>query len=153
MLFSSILMPIFAGIITTFGADTNLAQFILYSGVYGFASGIGFNAPISAVQTVLPTDDVSLGLSIVLFAQHLGPAVSVAIAQFIFTNQLSTNLARVVPGLNLATIEDGGLSDIVRRATLARHVEVLADVGRSLSETWYLAVGLTCVTLIGSLLM
>lgn len=153
MLFSSILMPIFAGIITTFGADTNLAQLILYSGVYGFASGIGFNAPISAVQTVLPTDDVSLGLSIVLFAQHLGPAVSVAIAQFIFTNQLSTNLARVVPGLNLATIEDGGLSDIVRRAPLARHVEVLADVGRSLSKTWYLAVGLTCATLIGSLPM
>ncbi|KAK6826390.1 hypothetical protein RU639_005514 [Aspergillus parasiticus] len=153
MLVSSTLMPIFAGLMTTFGAHTSFAQLILYSGVYGFASGIGFNAPISAVQTVLPTDDVSLGLSIVLFAQHLGPAVSVAIAQVIFTNQLLTKLARVVPGLNLATIEDGGLSEIVRRAPPARHGEVLADVGRSLSETWYLAVGLTCATLIGSLLM
>ncbi|KAB8207243.1 major facilitator superfamily transporter [Aspergillus parasiticus] len=153
MLVSSTLMPIFAGLMTTFGAHTSFAQLILYSGVYGFASGIGFNAPISAVQTVLPTDDVSLGLSIVLFAQHLGPAVSVAIAQVIFTNQLSTKLARVVPGLNLATIEDGGLSEIVRHAPPARHGEVLADVGRSLSETWYLAVGLTCATLIGSLLM
>ncbi|KAE8370725.1 major facilitator superfamily transporter [Aspergillus caelatus] len=133
MLCSSILMPIFAGLITTIGVDTSFVQLILYSGVYGFSSGLGFNAPISAVQTVLPTDDVSLGLSIVLFAQHFGPAISVAIAQVIFTNQLSTNLAGVVPGLNPATSEDSGLSEI--------------------SETWYLAVGLTCATLIGSLMM
>ncbi|KAE8422257.1 major facilitator superfamily transporter [Aspergillus pseudocaelatus] len=112
-----------------------------------------FNAPISAVQTVLPTDDVSLGLSIVLFAQHFGPAISVAIAQVIFTNQLSTNLAGVVPGLNPATIEDSGLSEIVRRAPPAKHGELLGDIGKSLSETWYLAVGLTCATLIGSLMM
>ncbi|KAF7594640.1 hypothetical protein BBP40_008730 [Aspergillus hancockii] len=153
MLFSSTLMPIFAGLITTFEVNTTFVQLILYPGVYGFASGIGFNAPISAVQTVLPANDVSLGLSIVLFAQHLGPAVSIAIAQVIFTNRLSTNLARVVPGLNPATIEDSGLSEIVRRAPPTQHGEILADVGRSLSETWYLAVGLTCATLTGSLLM
>ncbi|GIJ89478.1 hypothetical protein Asppvi_008420 [Aspergillus pseudoviridinutans] len=153
MLFSSALMPVFAGLITTFGVNTNFARLILYSGVYGFASGIGFNAPISAVQTVLPTDDVSLGLSIVLFAQHFGPAVSIAIAQVSFTNEISANLARLVRGLNPAAIEDQGLSEIVGRAPPGLHEEILVDVGRSVSKTWYLSVGLTSATLIGSLLM
>jgi hypothetical protein len=153
MLFSSVLMPVFAGLITTFGVNTTFARLILYSGVYGFASGIGFNAPISALQTVLPTDDVSLGLSIVLFAQHFGPAVSIAIAQVIITNELSTNLARVVRGLDPATIESHGLSEIVGRAPPGLHEEILVDVGRSVSKTWYLSVGLTSATLIGSLLM
>ncbi|KAK2875386.1 hypothetical protein FQN49_001635 [Arthroderma sp. PD_2] len=153
MLLSSTLMPIFAGLITTFGANTSFIQHILYSGAFGVSSGIGFNAPISAVQTVLPKDDVALGLSIVLFAQHFGPAVSVAIAQVIFTNQLSTNLAQSIPGLNPAAVESSGLLEIVERAPPAPHGEILMGAGKSFGETWYLAVGLTCVTVVGSLLM
>jgi hypothetical protein len=84
MIFSSLLTPIFAGLITAFGVGTRFIRLILYPGAFGFASGIYFNALITAVQTALLTDDVSLGLSIVLFGQHLGPAVSVAIAQVIF---------------------------------------------------------------------
>lgn len=132
MIFSSLLTPIFAGLITTLGVDTSFARLLLCPGALGFASGIGFNTPITAVQTALPTDDVSLSLSIVLFAQHFGPAVSVAIAQVIFTNKLSINLARVVPGLDPATIESDGLSDVVRRASSAQHGGVLEGVGRGL---------------------
>ncbi|GFG05305.1 putative HC-toxin efflux carrier TOXA [Aspergillus lentulus] len=153
MLISSALLPVFAGLITTFGVDTSFIRLILYPGAYGFSSGVGFNAPISAVQTALPTNDASLGLSIVLFAQHFGPSVCVAIAQVIFTNKLSANLARVVPGLDPATIGSNGLSDIVGRAPPVQRGLVLEGVGRSFGETWYLAVGLACATLIGSLLM
>jgi hypothetical protein len=125
----------------------------MYSGVSGFASGVAFNTPITAVQTVLPVEDASLGLSIVLFAQNFGPAVFIAIAQVIFMNQLATNLVRVVPNIEPATIQGNGLTDIMGQAPANRSLEVLEDIGKSLSETWYLAVGLTCATLIGSLLM
>lgn len=146
-------MPVFAGLITTFGLNTNFARLILYSGASGFASGIGFNAPLSAVQTVLPAEDVSLGLSVVLFAQSFGPAVSIAIAQVIFTNQLSINLVHVVPSLSPASIENSGLTNLTGSASAALHGEILEGIDISLSETWYLAIGLTCATMIGSLLM
>ena len=68
-------------------------------------------------------------------------------------NQLATNLVRVVPNIEPATIQDNGLTDIMGQAPANRSMEVLEDIGKSLSETWYLAVGLTCATLIGSLLM
>ncbi|RJE21312.1 Major Facilitator Superfamily [Aspergillus sclerotialis] len=153
MLFSSILSPIFAGLITIFGVDTSFVRLILCSGAFGFRTGIGFNAPIRAVQTALATDDVSLGISIMLFAQHLGPSISIAIVQVIFTNQLSSNLAQIVPGLDPATIESQGLSDVVGQVSSAQHLTALEGAGKSFSETSYLAVGLTCATLIGSLLI
>jgi MFS family permease len=153
MVFSSITMPIFSGLITTFGKNTDFARLILYTGASGFASGIGFNAPMTAVQTSLPPEDVSLGLSIVLFAQHFGPAVSVAVAQVLFTNQLSSNLADILPNSSSLAIGNIGLKEITERAPAALHAKLLWGISRSLSNTWYVAVGLTCATLVGSLLM
>jgi MFS family permease len=153
MLLSSIIMPIFAGLITTFTTNTDFARLILFTGASGFASGVGFNAPISAVQTVPSTNDDALGLAVVLFAQHFGPAVSVAIGQVVFTNQLKSNLARTIPSLNSTTIENNGLLGLTERAPSALHNVVLTGVSKSLSQTWYIAVGLTCATLVGSLLM
>ena len=103
----------------------------LYPGALGFASGIGFNAPITAVQTALPTEDVSLGLSIVFFAQHFGSAVSVAIAQVIFTNKLSTNLAQSSTGLGFRDLNptDCQMSwDVRRRHNMGRSLMVLVGV-------------------------
>ena len=153
MLFSSVTMPIFVGLLSTFRVDTSFVPLILISGASGFASGVAFNAPISAVQTVLSTDDASLGLSIVLFAQHFGPAVSIAIAQVIFTNQLSTNLKSIVPGLTSGTIENNGLTDITTSVSLSQRGDLLVGVARSINQTWYLAIEFTCATIVGSLLM
>lgn len=153
MLFSSVTMPIFAGLITTFGVNTDFARLVLYTGASGLANGIAINAPMSAVQTVLPTEDVSLGFSIMLFAQQLGPAVSVAIAQVVFTNQLTSNLAELIPNTISTDVGDIGLMEITSRAPLALHDEVLEGISKSLSATWHVAVGLTCTTLVGSLLI
>lgn len=75
MLFASTLIPIFAGLITTFGVNTSFIRLLLYPGAFGFTSGTGFNAPISAVQTVLPKDDAPLGLSIVVLHNTLACSV------------------------------------------------------------------------------
>ncbi|KAI0449640.1 efflux pump antibiotic resistance protein [Xylaria acuta] len=151
MLFASIIMPVASGLITTFKLDTSLVQLILYTALSGLAYGIGFSGPQNAVQTVLPADDVPLGLSIMLFAQSFGPAVAVAIAQVLFTNQLWTNLNEVVPGLSRATIEDNGLSEIVKSVPLARVKEALEGIDKSITQTWYLVVALASATIIGSL--
>jgi len=153
MLFASIIMPIAAGLITTFKSNTSFAQLIMYTAFSGLAYGIGFSGPQNAVQTVLPAEDVPLGLSVMLFAQSFGPAVTVAIAQVLFTNQLSANLSGLVPGLSRANIENNGLTEIVTSVSPAKVREVLVGVDESLIQTWYLVVGLACATMVGSLLM
>ena len=153
MLFASIIMPIAAGLITTLKTNTSFARLIMYTAFSGFAYGIGFSGPQNAVQTVLPPEDIPLGLSVMLFAQSFGPAVALAIAQVVFTNQLSTNLSDLVPGLSRANIENNGLTGIVRSVPLAKVKGILVGVDESLIQTWYLVVGLACATMVGSLLI
>ncbi|KAI9835771.1 MAG: hypothetical protein M1819_001950 [Sarea resinae] len=153
MLFASTIMPIAAGLITTFKINTSFAQLIIYTGLSGLAYGIGFSGPQNAVQTVLPVEDVPLGTSVMLFAQSFGPAVAVAVAQVLFVNQLSANLSGLVPGLNGTNIENIGLAQIVKSVPPADSREALMAIDKSLIQTWYLVVGLACATMIGSSLI
>ncbi|KAB8077448.1 major facilitator superfamily domain-containing protein [Aspergillus leporis] len=153
MLFASIIMPVAAGLITTFKINTSFAELIIYTAFSGLAYGIGFSGPQNAVQTVLPVEDVPLGTSIMLFAQSFGPAVAIAIAQVLFVNQLSTNLSGLVSDLNGANIENNGLTQIVTNMPPAKTREVLVAIDKSLIQTWYLVVGLACATMVGSLMI
>ncbi|KAM0514597.1 hypothetical protein ACHAPE_006592 [Trichoderma viride] len=153
MVIASILMPLAAGLMTTWQVSTSFAQLIIYSALAGFAGGIGFQAPQSAVQTVLPASDVPLGLSVILFAQNFGPALFVAVAQTIFTNQLSTNLKGLGIALSPGEIEKLGLTDLKRAISPTLWKDTLDSIDKSLVQTWYLVIGLTCVTMIGSLSM
>ncbi|KAK4888318.1 hypothetical protein LTR27_012769 [Elasticomyces elasticus] len=153
MLLGSLLMPLAAGLVTTWNLDSSLAKLISYSGLVGFASGIGFQGPQSAVQTTLSEADVPLGLSVILFAQHFGPALFVSIAQTIFTNRLAVNLHQVVPSLDAKTIGTMGLGELKSSVGPQRLHDVLLGLDRSLVETWYLPLGLTCASMIGALMM
>lgn len=53
----------------------------------------------TAVQATLSAADANLGIGVILFGQSMGPAVFIAIAQVIFTNELSSSLRDIVPGL------------------------------------------------------
>ena len=83
----------------------------------------------------------------------MGPAVCIAIAQVIFTNELSSSLVNVIPGVSPAYIEQHGLGDMMNGVPAQRLGEVLRGIDRSLTYTWYLPVALGCTTMVGSLLI
>lgn len=153
MLFASVLMPVFAGLMTTFTTSTPLEKIAGYSLAMGFAGGIGFNAPQSAVQTMLPVRDTSTGIAIIYFAQNFGPAAFLAIAQTIFLNRLSENLTVLVPGLSPNAVNNMGLTELRTLVGQDELGKALGILDKSLMQTWYLAVGLTCVTMVGSIAM
>lgn len=133
MLFLSITMPVCEGLITTLSLTTDFARLFLYTGSSGFASGVTFNAPITAVQTVFSSEDVSPGLSSVLFAQHFGFAVSIVVAQVVFTNELSSNLTNSMSNVTATDIGKCGLERIIDRAPPGLQIEVCKVISRSLT--------------------
>ncbi|KAK4561052.1 hypothetical protein LTR86_005007 [Recurvomyces mirabilis] len=152
MIFASIIMPVSTGLMTTWALDTPLVTLLVYSGFVGFASGVGFMGPQSAVQSTLPHSDIPLGIAIVLFPQHFGPALFLAAAQSIFTNQLVENL-KGLPGLSADMIEHTGLTELKALVNGENLQEALRSFDKSLTQMWYLCVALACMTIVGSLLM
>lgn len=76
MLAGSVLMPIFAGLMTTLTISTSLVQVSIYMVFLGFAGGIGFQSPQAGVQASLPAADANIGLAIIV--SNAQPPVIVA---------------------------------------------------------------------------
>lgn len=151
--FSSVLQPIAAGLISTWSVHTSRALLIVYAAILGFSSGVGSQGPSTAVQTTLPSADITLGVAIVLFSTNFGPALFVPIAQTIFSNRLSENLHHLAPQLNVTSIENMGFADLRTSLGPDNLGKVVLGFDESLRETWYLGVSLACMTILGSLAM
>ena len=151
MIFASVTMPIAAGLCTTFKIDTSLAKIIVYTGFSGLGYGVGSSGPVTAVQTVLSDTDVPLGLSVLLFGSAFGPAVFTAVAQVIFTSQLSKSLHRLLPDLGSVSLESNGLSELVSKVPPEMAYKVLLGIDKSVTHTWYLVIALSCAMFLGSL--
>ncbi|KAH7152625.1 permease of the major facilitator superfamily [Dactylonectria macrodidyma] len=150
MIAGSMLMPVFAGLLTTLTIESKLARILSYAGFYGFAGGIGFQTPQIAVQTSLPDADANLGLAVILFAQQFGPAVFISASQSILARRLVHNLSGLAPGLNATSIPAMGMTDLRNQVETKSLREFLQGFNTSITQTWYLAVGLACLTAIGS---
>ncbi|KAL8668833.1 MAG: hypothetical protein Q9224_007773, partial [Gallowayella concinna] len=93
MILSSCVMATGAGLCTTFGVHTSAPHWIGYQIVVGFGIGLGMQQSSMAAQRVLDKEDVATGVSLMFFAQGLGGAVSLSIAQNVLSRQLITNLS------------------------------------------------------------
>ncbi|KAI1493661.1 efflux pump antibiotic resistance protein [Biscogniauxia mediterranea] len=78
--------------LTRIAVDTRTALWATYLVVTGIGTGMGLQIPFTGVQMVLEKDDVPVGNAIVSFLQQLGAAISVAVAQSIFSSGLRAKL-------------------------------------------------------------
>jgi MFS family permease len=153
MILSSILTSVGAGLITLWTTNTSLALLIVYQAIFGCGGGLAFEVPQLAVQTVLPEADVTLGLSITLFAQNFGGALFISVAQQVFAKQILANLQDKIPGLSPSMIQNLGLVDLNPGTLHTGSQDIVHGLENAFVQTWYIAVALSCLTIIGSVLM
>ena len=150
---SSIFMAIGAGLMTTFKVDTGHAMWIGYQVIFGMGSGMGFQQPLLAAQTVLHIDDVPIGTSSVMFIQLLGGALFVSVAQNIFTNSLLSNLAIQLPEFDPSAILQSGATSLKNVIDANSINGVLLAYNEALTQTFLISVILACLSIIGAVLM
>ncbi|KAH8659852.1 major facilitator superfamily domain-containing protein [Xylariales sp. PMI_506] len=94
-----------AGLLTTLDVGSSVGQWIGYQIIYGW--GFGFCVQVSnmAAQTVLPREQVAIGVSLMLFAQTLSGAIFVSIGQNVFDGQLARRLSGIM-GITTQQIEN-----------------------------------------------
>lgn len=140
------LMSIACGLFTTWDVNTGSAYWIGYQVIYGLGAGIFITGPIVAVQTVLTPANTPVGISTVTFFQFFGGALFSALSQTIFNEQLLKQLAKNVPGVNVAALLAAGTAALETVATPDQLPGILKSYNRALLDPFYLAAAIDAVS-------
>jgi hypothetical protein len=122
-----ILFSVGSGLLTTFDLHTSTAKWFGYQVIAGLGIGVGFQASVLIVQTVLPLADVPVATACVSFFQSLGGALFIAVAQSLFQHGLTDNIARGAPELDPQLFLRSGATQI-RSILKELHAEDRLDV-------------------------
>jgi hypothetical protein len=152
MLISAILIPIGAGLLSTFEVNTGSPEWIGYQFLFGTGIGLGMQQALIAVQTVLPDDDVPIGTAIMMFFQTLGGALFISVGQNVFTNQLLKHLKVVVPGLTPEFVLQVGATELKDPNNIPSVFldGVIIAYNLALTETFYVSVATGAMSLVGA---
>lgn len=150
MVVGSVLMAVATGLYTTFSPTTPPSEWIAYQILYGIGVGLAFQQPYTAVQTVLPDTAVATALVVLSFTQEIGGIVALSIAQNMFTNRLTRNLAKEVPGLDPQIVLNNGALGIKNIVSEKYTAGVKTAYNEAIIDVYYLALALTCLTVVGS---
>lgn len=104
-----------------------------------------------AVQTVLPDSQIPAGASLVVFARSLAGSIGSALGQNIYQDNLSTQLAGILPASALsasgATTLLSTIRDVIGEDNEALYQDALRGINFSLTRVFMVATVLCCLTL------
>jgi len=150
MLASSVLIPIGAGLLTTFEVDTGSPKWIGYQFIFGAGVGVGMQQALIAVQTVLPDKDIPIGTAIMMFFQTLGGALFISVGQNVFTNQLIKHLADKVPDLASEAVLAIGATEFRKHFDKQYLPGIISSYNLALTDTFYVSVATGVMSLVGA---
>ena len=148
---SAAVMPIGAGLISTWKVDTGHGEWIGFQVLYGFSLGLGMQQAQLAAQTVLKRADVPTGMALVVFMQTLGGAVFISVGQNVLTAHLVGGISRLVDGLDPALIVNTGATDLRGLVPGELLPAVLEVYNEALRQVFLISTGLASVTILGAL--
>jgi predicted MFS family arabinose efflux permease len=151
-LLSSVIMPIGAGLITTFTPSTGHAKWIGYQILFGIGLGFGAQQPLNVVQTVLERSDIATGSALIMFMRFLGSAVFLPVAQNIFINGLVSKLDNL-PGITPGAVTNSGATDLRNLVSGVDLQTLLSDYNAAIVNVFYMVTATTAVTVFGSVLV
>jgi hypothetical protein len=138
------------GLLTTLRVDATMGQWIGYQILYGWGFGACIQAPNLAAQTVLKRDEVSIGASLMLFAQTLFGAIFAAVGQNVLDGQLSSRLASIA-SITPQQIEQAGAIGILKLVPPQLQEVALVAYNESIMLTFQVALIVGCIAILGGL--
>jgi hypothetical protein len=147
---SAIVMPIGAGLITTFTIDTKSGKWIGYQILLGLGIGLGMQQGAMAAQTVLKRKDVPVGVSFMMFMQQLGGAIFVSVGQNVFDTKLVSGVIKAVPNLSPEIIVNTGATDLRNIIPASSLDEVLTVYNSALRQVFVVGTAMAALAAIGA---
>lgn len=148
---SAVIMPIGAGMISTWQVDTGHSKWIGYQVLYGYSLGLGMQQAQLAAQTVLKRVDVPTGLALIVFMQTMGGAIFISVGQNILTSNLVRGISQLVEGVDPAMIVNIGATELRNLVPAEQLPAVLEVYNQALRQVFLITVGLSAVAILGAL--
>ncbi|CZR61162.1 related to aflatoxin efflux pump AFLT [Phialocephala subalpina] len=140
MIFGSAIFVVGAGLIYTLTVDSPVGKWVGYQLVSGFGAGGGVQIPFIAIQVVLSSKDMPTGNAIAIFFNSLGGAISISIAQNIFSNGLKSNLPKYAPDVSAETVINAGATYLRRVVSAADLPGVLTAYMKALQQAYVIPI-------------
>lgn len=136
----SALFTIGAGLIYTLKVTSGTGTWIGYQILAGFGAGTGVQIPFVAIQVVLNKKDMPTGNAIPIFFVSLGGAISISIAQNIFSNALVKQIPLHTQGIDPSVIIAAGATHIRDVTPPDQLAGVLRGYNEALTQAYVLAI-------------
>ncbi|KAH8808301.1 major facilitator superfamily domain-containing protein [Xylogone sp. PMI_703] len=140
MIIGAAIFTVSAGLLYTLRVSSNVAKWVCYQLLAGFGAGGGIQLPFIAVQTVLNNNDMPTGNAMAIFFNSLGGAISISIAQNIFSNGLVKNLPKYAPGVSEELISRAGATALRTVVSAAQLPGVLKAYMAALNEAFIISI-------------
>ncbi|KAK0827284.1 hypothetical protein LTR73_005520 [Friedmanniomyces endolithicus] len=148
---SALILPIGAGLITTFTPSTTSSAWIGYQVLLGLGIGFGMQQGNLAAQTVLARRDVPIGVSLMMFWQNLGGAIFVSVGQNVFESRLVSALVHLdIGGLSAAQIVNTGATELRSVVPAERLGELLGIYNDAVRQVFVVGTILACLAAVGA---
>lgn len=148
----SAIFTVGAGMIYTLKVDSSTGTWIGFQILAGAGAGACVQIPFIAVQVVLDKKDMPIGNAIAIFFNSLGGAISISIAQNIFSNALVRELPIHAPGIDPRIVVAAGATHIRQVVPPALLAGVLQAYNNALAQAYILAIATAGLATISSLL-
>lgn len=148
----SAIFTIGAGMLYSLKVHSSAGQWIGYQILAGAGAGMCVQIPFIAVQVVLSKKDMPVGNAVAIFFNSLGGAISISIAQNIFSNALLKQIPAHTMGVDARRIIAAGATHIREVTPPNQLAGVLLAYNDALTQAYILGIACAGIAFLSSLL-
>ncbi|KAL4758223.1 MDR family MFS transporter [Aspergillus foveolatus] len=151
MIIATALLSVGMGLLSTLEYTSPIRHVLGFQVPAGVGLGCALQQTLVAAQTILPMNDIPIGVSLIVLAQTLGGTIALSAADTIYTGTLSSSVSSRFPQIDRQTVLTTGNREI-RNLVPAESLSVIMDLcNQAIVKTWYLSIGLAAASIIGVL--
>ncbi|TVY16112.1 Efflux pump roqT [Lachnellula arida] len=142
------------GLLSTIDASTSTSKWIGYEILASVGIGMAIQQGFTAIQIVLPLDEVAIGTAAVVAFQSLGGAIFVSVGNTILQNSLLTaGRSNRLPGVDVQAVISAGASEFRKKVT-AEQLPALIDVyNKALQKVFIAAIPMAGLAMLSALFL
>lgn len=142
------------GLITTITPTSSVGTWIGFEILASAGIGLAIQQGFSAVQIVLPLDEVAIGTAAVVAFQSLGGAIFVSVGNTILQNDLlSASHHNKLPGVDIQAVIKGGASEFRHRVPPEAIPQLVAIYVRALQKVFVAAIPMAGLAFVAAMFL